>query len=130
MLKIILILISLESNGQVNAVGDSGMARGPLQLHKVFVDDVNRILGDRVFTYADRTNTRKATQMTFIYLRHWGTHYKRKTGLEPTPEVLARIFNGGPRGPFKSSTWKYAKKFKVLYDHSKYKKQSLVRAGP
>ena len=124
MLKIILILITLESNGQTYAVGDSGRALGPLQIHKIFVDDVNRILGKRTFTYKDRTDLHKAAQMASIYLRYYGARYTRKTGLEATPVVLARIFNGGPNGPFKASTWKYAKRFKVLYDDRKYNRES------
>ncbi len=38
-------LITVESNGRDNAVGDGGRAIGALQIHKSVVVDVNRIAG-------------------------------------------------------------------------------------
>jgi len=119
--------MSLESNGVDNAIGDRGKAVGVLQIHKVCVDDVNRILGRPVFTYKDRLHRGRSIRMAMVYLTYWGKKYKRRTGLEPTPEVFARIFNGGPRGASKNSTIKYAKKFKELYDRSINKESRELR---
>ena len=38
----------VESGGNANAVGDGGAAIGAFQIHKIYVDDVNRIMQDLV----------------------------------------------------------------------------------
>lgn len=38
-------LVWVESSRNEKAIGDNGKAVGLLQLHKIYVDDVNRILG-------------------------------------------------------------------------------------
>ena len=48
------------------------------------------------------------------YLTHYGKHYTKNSGKEPTYEVLARIWNGGPNGWRRSSTdeyWKGVQRF-------------------
>jgi len=111
LLQLILILVSIESNGNNNAIGDRGRAIGCLQIHKIFVDDVNRILKRKAFTYADRKDRNKSIRMAIIYLRHYGTVYKKRTGRDASIEVLVRMFNGGPRGYKKPQTNKYYKRF-------------------
>jgi len=106
MLKIILALIAIETGGGIKP-GDGGRAIGPLQIHKIYVDDVNRILGHRRYRYEDRESKKLSIQMTGVYLSHYGARYKDQTGLEPSHEVLARIHNGGPNGWKKVSTLKY-----------------------
>jgi hypothetical protein len=106
-----MILVAIESNGNNLAVGDNGRAIGCLQIHEIFVDDVNRILKRNVFTYADRKDRNKSIRMAIVYLRHYGNVYQKRTGKEPSIEVLVRMFNGGPRGYEKSKTNKYYKRF-------------------
>ena len=97
----------VESGGDSSAVGDNGKAVGAYQIHKIYVDDVNRISG-KSFRYIDRKDKAKSRKMATIYLRHYG---KGKTLIE-----LARIHNGGPKGYKKKCTEKYAEKIKkVLY---------------
>lgn len=84
-----------ESGCKSDAIGDNGKAVGILQLHKVYVDDANRIVGYNKYSYNDRYDVRKSEEMTRIVLTHYGKHYERKTGKRCTDEILARIHNRG-----------------------------------
>ena len=84
-----------ESGCKSDAIGDNGKAVGILQLHKVYVDDANRIVGYSKYSYTDRYDVRKSEEMTRIVLTHYGKHYERKTGKRCTDEILARIHNRG-----------------------------------
>jgi hypothetical protein len=57
--------------------------------------------------------------MASVYLTYYANVYQKETGMEPTPEVLVRIFNGGPTGYKKSSTIEYANKFAKAYNSKK-----------
>lgn len=92
----------VESGGDPNAIGDNGEAVGAYQIHKIFVRDVNRILGRKEYEYDDRLDRNKSRQMAEIYLRHYGG----------TAEEMSRKFNGGPQGHKKESTKKYWLKVK------------------
>lgn len=84
-----------ESGCKSDAIGDRGKAVGILQLHKVYVDDANRIVGYKKYSYNDRYDVSKSEEMARIVLTHYGRHYERKTGKRCTDEVLARIHNRG-----------------------------------
>ena len=92
----------VESGGK-NAVGDGGKAFGAYQIHKIYVDDVNRI-SKKNYSYADRNCKKKSREMVTIYLKHYG---KGKSLID-----MARIHNGGPRGHKKKCTVKYGEKVK------------------
>ena len=96
----------VESNYNDSAVGDGGTAVGRYQLHRIYVDDVNRIAGTH-YTYSDRYDPVKSRQMVIIYLTYYGDLYTRTTGNVATNEVLARIHNGGPYGYRKPATIRY-----------------------
>lgn len=85
---------SVESADGKLLVGDGGRAIGEYQLHKCYVDEVNRILGERRYTYADRNDGAKSREMAVIYLSRWGRVYERQTGKPATDEVYAKIHNG------------------------------------
>jgi len=110
-------LIIVESNGNDNAVGDNGRALGCLQIWKVVVDDVNRV-SKKKYTHADAYDRRKAREICEIYLRHYGNH-AAKNGVNVTDEVLARIWNGGPKGYIKDSTKPYWKKVQAVLNYEK-----------
>ena len=93
--KLLLALKMAESGCKSDAIGDNGKAVGILQLHKVYVDDANRIVGYNRYSYSDRYDVRKSEEMTRIVLTHYGKHYERKTGKRCTDEMLARIHNRG-----------------------------------
>lgn len=108
----------VESNRNDRAIGDSGKAIGRYQLHKIYVDDVNRIF-KTAFAYEDRTDPQKSKEMVVLYLRHYCKRYERTTGGKATDEVKARIHNGGPNGWNKESTLKYWIKVKKVMENQK-----------
>ena len=97
---------TVESHGNAKAIGDNGKAYGVYQIHKSYVEDVNRISGKN-FTHEDAFDKDKAREMVEIYLTNYGKSYEKKTGKKATNEVLARIHNGGPNGYKKDATKKY-----------------------
>jgi hypothetical protein len=102
-------LISVESNGDVNAIGDKGRAVGCLQIWKIVIDDVNNF-SKKKFKYSDRFDFKKSVEICKEYLRYWGKHYEKVTGKKIDAFTLARIWNGGPNGFENPKTLKYAKK--------------------
>jgi hypothetical protein len=107
------ILIMVESGGNQNAIGDIHMtnkAYGILQIRQPYLTDANRIAGTN-YTMEEIKNSRALSKWCAVtYMRHYGEIYKRKTGKEPTFEILARIHNGGPNGWKKDSTLQYIDK--------------------
>lgn len=95
----------VESNGNVCAVGDGGNAVGAYQIHKIYVDDVNRIAGTN-YTYDDRLDERKSREMVKIYLTHYGK------GLSEFD--LCRLHVGGPDGHKQACTLSYANKVMAI----------------
>ena len=92
----------VESNGQRDAIGDSGNSVGIAQISKICVDDVNRILGHDAYTYGDRLDPQKA----FLMFQTYVLHYFPNGG----PEQWARCWNGGPDGPYETCTLRYWKR--------------------
>ena len=94
-----------ESGGDPNALGDYIDPDGPgprpaypravgiLQIHTIMVDECNRILGHREFTYADRFDTYASHRMFSIYSLHWAAHYS-----DYSLRGIAARWNGGPSG--------------------------------
>jgi hypothetical protein len=107
MLDLFLAIVSIESGGNVNAVGDHGKAVGPAQIWQIVVDDCNRISNGH-FIASDRFSLEKSEQMFQIYTEHYGKRF----GVPITDEVRAKVWNGGPNGPNKLSTEKYWQKVK------------------
>lgn len=91
-------LIAVESGGNDHAVGDGGRAIGALQIHAGVVQDVNRRHGTR-YTHRGMTNRTDAVRVADLYLRTYAPG--------ATPEVQARVWNGGPRGASKPATAGY-----------------------
>lgn len=84
-------IIKVESNGNHPnwQVGDDGKAIGPMQIHKIMVDEVNRIQDSIQFTYLDRWSLQKSIQMFNIYQDYWN----------PTHNIIIakQLWNGGPK---------------------------------
>ena len=74
--RLIEAIACVESGNNAGAVGDRGKAVGKFQIHKIYVDEVNRISGirklNRRFTYEDRFHPEKSREMVMIYLTFWG----------------------------------------------------------
>jgi hypothetical protein len=105
-----------ESNNNVLAKGDNGRSVGCYQITSIYVDDVNRICRIKnlpeTYSYSDRTDYEKSTEMVTIYLQYYGELYHKSTNKPVDDEVLARIHNGGPKGMYKNCTKKYWERVK------------------
>ena len=105
-------IVQVESGGNARAIGDGGKAVGIVQIHAVCVEDVNRILAltgaAKRYTLADRLSPVRSREMFDIYVAYYGLRWAKQHGVERVPvSVLARIWNGGPRGPERESTLLY-----------------------
>ena len=100
----------VESNGNPNAIGDDGNAIGSFQIWESYVDDVNRILGKKKYSYQDRLDSCLSRQMTKTYISHYAI--EKRLHHKPTHQDMARIHNGGPNGYRKKSTEIYWGKIK------------------
>jgi len=99
-------LIAVESGGRNQAVGDKGKAKGPLQIWKIYIDDVNNFYGTN-YSHSDAFDRIKAIEIVRKYLLYWGTYYEKTTGKPITLKILAQIHNGGPFGYTKPQTEAY-----------------------
>ena len=97
-------LLAVESGGNDLAVGDHGRALGALQIHAAVVEDVNRVHKTR-YRHADMHDRAKAVRVASLYLQTYAPG--------ASPEVQARVWNGGPRGASKAATAGYWVKVKA-----------------
>jgi hypothetical protein len=97
-------LLAVESGGNDLAIGDHGRAIGALQIHAAVVVDVNRHHGTR-YRHADMHDRTKAVRVASLYLATYAPG--------ASPEVQARVWNGGPRGATKAATLGYWAKVKA-----------------
>lgn len=109
------ILLSIEgSNRDVVPDGDDGKAVGCLQIHKIYVREVNRILGENRYSYDDRRNRKKSIEMARIHITYWSPKSMDGNFLKKLI-ILGRIHNGGARGEKKQETFSYGEKIRKLY---------------
>jgi len=113
-------LIQVESKGNENAVGDKHLSRpsvGVLQLRPVMVREVNRILKKhkvkKKYTLEDRYSKEKSIEMFYI----WQSYHH----LNDSDEVIARCWNGGPKGWKRNSTLHYWNKVQSEINNLKAK---------
>jgi|TARA_B110000908_G_C10255535_1_gene455193 hypothetical protein len=100
-------IIFVESSGNDSAYCKVEDAVGCLQIRRVMVREVNRILKkqgkSKRYKLNDRWKRDESVEMFNIYIEY----YKLKT-----PEDIARSWNGGPRGSLKNATISYWNKVK------------------
>ena len=105
-------MIYVESRGNDSAYNASEDAVGCLQIRPIMVREVNRILrkqNDTLrFELEDRWDRNKSLEMFHIWREY---HHPNSTD-----EVIARNWNGGPRGYEKESTIKYWRKVRGHID--------------
>lgn len=101
-------IATVESGNNPSAHNKAEDAVGLYQIRKIYVDDINRILGKPHFSYKNRWSAYKSRLMVGVYLNHYGRG--------KTIEQLARIHNGGPRGHEKKATEKYWLKVKKVLE--------------
>ena len=100
-------LIFVESRGNDSAIGDKHLvgneAVGALQIRPIMVREVNRICkiigSHQHFALKDRFDRNKSIHMFMIWKDY---HHKNDNN-----EVIARNWNGGPKGYKKDRTVKY-----------------------
>jgi hypothetical protein len=95
-----------SSGGTDKRDGDNRAAVGDYQLHKIFVRDVNRILGEDRYTYDDRRDPEKSRTMARI----WFTHYLKHWSFEKT----VRWYNDGKKWQSEKGRRYYEKVRKYL----------------
>ena len=106
--EIISVIMFVESSYNNFAYNPNEDAVGCLQIRRCMVDDINRILEIKNlplrFTYNDRWSREKSIQMFEIYRKYYNLN---------TYEKIARCWNGGPNGLYKSTTTDYWNKVKT-----------------
>ncbi len=102
-------IILVESRGNDSCIGDKFLGKpsiGCLQIRPVMVREVNRILKkekkEKKFTLDDRWSREKSIEMFYVWKKY---HHE-----EDSMEIIARCWNGGPRGYKKKATEYYWKK--------------------
>ena len=97
----------VESSGRTTGpiLGDGGAALGPLQIHRGFHAD-SRVAGD----YSRVADLDYSKRVATAYFKRWAP----TAWAAGDVEVLARVFNGGPRGHLKSATKSYGVRVKAL----------------
>lgn len=105
--NLLVALVMVESAGSSHpARGDGGRAIGPLQIHRVAVEDANRILGFRRFRWEDCQRLEPSLEVATVIL----TYYGERLPNPATERDLARIWNGGPNGWKEKATLPYWRK--------------------
>lgn len=108
-------IIVVESNGNDSCIGDRKLGRpsvGCLQIRPIMVREVNRILRKqkikKKYNLKDRYSRKKSIEMFYI----WKDYHHS----EDSDEVIARCWNGGPKGCKKKATnYYWAKVVKEKY---------------
>jgi len=106
----------VESGGDPQAVGDGGRAIGILQVRKILIEDVNRVADTWYRWPQDARDPAKSRRIARLYLDYYCGRYTARTGQAITPDVAARIWNGGPRGYAFSCTADYGRRVAALYE--------------
>jgi hypothetical protein len=102
-------LAAVESGGDDSAVNEREDAHGRFQIRAAALADANRILCTD-YTLADCHDPAVAVRVVRAYLGHYGASLRA-----PTPDALARIWNGGPNGYRREATRGYAERFHRAY---------------
>lgn len=107
---ILFVLMTVESGGDINAVGDDGKAFGLYQIHAEYAEDTG-------YHHGAAFDPLRAQHIVRLYMARYAT--EERIGRPVTVEDICRIHNGGPNGYKKSSTDAYwAKCKKVITDNN------------
>ena len=122
-LQLLLVIGTIESGLDPNAIGDNGKAYGQYQLWEIYIDDVNRTQGTN-FTHQDAFDVEKAEQIVMLYTIYWC----ERRNLPMTAENILRFHNGGSNWIHKPhKTDAYIKKCKKLLDKLNLNIHSIVQ---
>ena len=99
-------IIHVERGGDPTKHAKGEDAVGCLQIRKIMIRDVNRILKKQKkkkrYKYKDRWDCKKSKEVFDIVVQYYLPG--------ACDEDIARLWNGGPTGPIKKDTKKYWKK--------------------
>lgn len=116
----------VETNNRELAVGDNGKAYGVVQIHKVCVDDVNRIFKTQ-YTHQDSFDEACAREIFTLYLCAGYMMYQARHGVPPTEDQLVRMWNGGIySGHVRKSTLRYLRKYYIWKEYLRQRKGKLA----
>jgi hypothetical protein len=90
-------IIKVENGTEYNSREPEAV--GILQQHPIFVDDVNRIIKQKKYSYNDRLDKKKAIEMFFIFQAYYNP--------EMNFEKMCKIQVAGPNGMKKKCSEKY-----------------------
>lgn len=96
----------IESKGIPDIVSKNGKYVGILQISTVLVDECNRLVGEKRFTYNHRLDVEKSYEMFFIIQRY----YNKENDIEKA----IRLWNGGPKYSIQKTEAYYQKVLKVM----------------
>ena len=100
-------LHQVESGGRITGdkpiMGDNGKARGPLQIHREYWEDVKNVVRGK---YEDVDDLDYATKVVTAYM----LKYAKNAIKNGQFDIAAKRHNGGPNGDKKSATYEYARK--------------------
>lgn len=109
--QIIEVLKHVETNNRPDMIGDNGDSYGVLQIQWGAVQDVNRYFGTD-YTHDMMFQVECAEEVTKLYMQMGAELYFKRTGQQPTEEVLVRNHNGGIyRGYRINATLPYYRKY-------------------
>lgn len=118
--EILPVIKQLETNGNTKAIGDNGKAFGVLQIHKICVDDVNRIYGTS-YVHEDAFNEACAEEIFRLYIDAGIKRFRTKYNKQPTEQDIVRMWNGSIyNGYRKKTTIKYYRRY------LRFKKKALA----
>ena len=109
--QLVLAIMLVESNADINAVGDNGTAHGCFQLTKAYIQDAAEHANES-WTVEDAYDYEKSRMIFNAYMHRYAT--PERIGRRVTPQDIARIHNGGPDGWKKESTKAYWEKVKNI----------------
>jgi hypothetical protein len=109
--SIMSILKQVETNGNVNAIGDNGRSYGVLQIQISVLSDVNRVYGTN-YRHKDMFDEKASEEVFMLYLCLGKEKFLKKHCRFPTEEELVRMWNGGI---YKGYTYKQTKKYYKKY---------------
>lgn len=92
--SIMSILKQVETNGDVNAIGDNGDSYGILQIQRSVLSDVNRVYGTQ-YSHEDMFSEKASEEVFKLYLCLGKEKFLKKHDRFPTEEELVRMWNGG-----------------------------------
>lgn len=117
--KIYNVLKHVETNNRGLVIGDNGKAFGVVQIHKICVDDINRLYKTS-YTHQDAFDETCSREMFMLYISHGIKLFKEIRCRSPTEGEIVRMWNGGIyKGYLKKSTQPYLHRyneFKIKYN--------------